>query len=75
MADYLGKKIILLNFWATWCPACNEEIPALKKFYSEYNKKIAIFSIDVGETSQKVSGFAEKKAINYYLQLKFQKKM
>ncbi|MFY3792832.1 TlpA family protein disulfide reductase [Ureibacillus sp. MALMAid1270] len=32
LSDYLGKKVIL-NFWTTWCPPCQEEVPELQKFY------------------------------------------
>jgi len=34
LSDYLGKKVIV-NFWTTWCPPCQEEIPELQKFYEE----------------------------------------
>ncbi len=34
LSDFLGKKVIL-NFWTTWCPPCQEEVPELQKFYEE----------------------------------------
>jgi len=36
LSDYKGK-IVFLNFWATWCPPCKEEMPDIEKLYQEYN--------------------------------------
>lgn len=37
LSDYKGKTIFL-NFWATWCPPCREEMPYIEELYKEYNK-------------------------------------
>lgn len=42
-------KVVLLHFWATWCPPCREEMPILEKFYREHRKdgfEIAAISIE-----------------------------
>lgn len=36
LSDYKGK-IVFLNFWATWCPPCREELPYIQELYEEYN--------------------------------------
>jgi cytochrome c-type biogenesis protein len=36
LSDYKGK-VVFLNFWATWCPPCNEELPDIEALYKEYN--------------------------------------
>ena len=64
------NKAVLLNFWATWCPPCREEIPALIKLQETYkNKSFTVLGVDVGESQRKVAGFAEKARINYPLAL------
>lgn len=37
LSDYKGK-VIFLNFWATWCPPCREEMPYIDELYKEYNE-------------------------------------
>jgi cytochrome c-type biogenesis protein len=37
LSDYKGK-VVFLNFWATWCPPCREEMPHIEELYKEYNK-------------------------------------
>ncbi|MFH1406502.1 MAG: redoxin domain-containing protein [Candidatus Omnitrophota bacterium] len=64
-SDYFGKEIVFLNFWATGCDACKEEVPYLKGFYSKYKDKIAIFAVDIGESKTKLQSFKKSHAINY----------
>ena len=38
LKDFRGK-VVLLNFWASWCVPCREEMPAMEKLYQEYKPK------------------------------------
>lgn len=38
LADYRGK-VILLNFWATWCPPCRHEMPAMERLYRRFRDR------------------------------------
>ncbi len=38
LADYKAK-VVFLNFWATWCPPCKEEMPAMERLYQRYSDK------------------------------------
>ncbi|WP_242839289.1 cytochrome c biogenesis protein/redoxin [Oribacterium sp. P6A1] len=38
LSDYKGK-IVFLNFWATWCPPCKEELPYIQELFEEYSEK------------------------------------
>jgi len=58
--DYRGK-VILLNFWATWCSSCRKEAPSLEKLYGQYqSKNFVLFRIGTKESREKVAKFLEK---------------
>jgi peroxiredoxin len=64
LSDYLGRNVVVV-FWATWCPACNLEIPhliELRKTFAE--NKLAILSIS-NEEPERLKQFTEAKGINY----------
>ena len=49
LADYKGK-LLILNFWATWCAPCREEMPSLDNLQSEYRlNNLKIFPINIGQ--------------------------
>ena len=62
----LDSKLIILNFWATWCEPCKEEMPSLNRLQA--NKKIKnlkIYPINIGkENLNKVNNFFDKLGIN-----------
>jgi thiol-disulfide isomerase/thioredoxin len=64
--DFKGK-VVLLNFWATWCPPCRAEIPELIKWQKEYqNQGLQIIGITYPPTNRiKVRNFVRKNQINY----------
>jgi thiol-disulfide isomerase/thioredoxin len=65
LAEYRGK-IVVLNFWATWCLPCREEMPMLSKFAAKYGENDVVFlaaSIDNAQTQTKIAHFLEKKKI------------
>ena len=53
LSKYFGKKVVMLEFWATWCNICKLEIPGLVKEYNEWKGKgyelIAVTLSDGGE--------------------------
>jgi thiol-disulfide isomerase/thioredoxin len=57
LSTYKGQ-VVLLNFWATWCPPCVEEIPSLGRLQALFeDKPFRILSVNVGEPEAKVRAF------------------
>ncbi len=65
----LKGKVVLLDFWATWCPPCREEIPHFKELYTQYRGKgLEIIGVALDEGGEKdVAPFARQNQINYPL--------
>lgn len=60
-----SKKIIVLNFWATWCTSCIEELPILHKLQKKSKKDVEFYAISAGDTSQKIKKFTKKYPFHY----------
>jgi len=63
-SDDLYGKVVLINFFATWCPPCNMELPQLQKdVWEKYkdNGDFVLLVVDREETAEKVSSFVRKK--------------
>jgi peroxiredoxin len=58
LTEFKGK-VIVLNFWATWCPNCREEMPSLEKLWEKYKSKgVVIIGVAVGSRGKDVESFA-----------------
>lgn len=54
-------KVLVVNFWATWCPPCREEMPALQALWDKTGERpFVLLAVSVGESRQTVRSFAEK---------------
>jgi thiol-disulfide isomerase/thioredoxin len=65
----LKGKPIVLNFWATWCPPCRAETPALVAAHKQWGDEITIVGVDVLESPQLVTPFMSEYGIKYPIAL------
>jgi thiol-disulfide isomerase/thioredoxin len=62
----LEGKVVIVNFWATWCPPCRAEIPDLIKLQDQYKDHLVVIGVSSDEGgSELVSKFAAEYKINY----------
>ena len=68
LADFFGK-VVVVNFWATWCGPCRREIPELVKLHKEFQSRgvevIGLTSEDPGASAEKVRKFIQDFQIDY----------
>jgi len=65
LADYKGK-VILLDFWATWCVPCKYEIPSFVKLQEQYAKDgLQVIGVSVDDTVEKLRPFVKEYKMNY----------
>jgi peroxiredoxin len=63
--QYRGR-VVFLNFWATWCIPCREEMPALEQLHQTYQSQdLVILSIDLKESADQVKAFFHKHNLSF----------
>jgi peroxiredoxin len=57
LADYRGR-VVIVNFWATWCPPCREELPSMQRAWEQIRDEgIAMLGVNVGENADTIFPF------------------
>ena len=67
--DFLKGKEVLLNFWASWCLECRQEMPRLNGFSKKYGDKVEIVGINLKESKETVLPFIKAHGIEYKILL------
>jgi len=69
LEDYRGR-VLLVNFWATWCAPCLEEMPSIERLRRSLDaRRFAVLAVNVGEGASAARGFAEKMGLAFPLLL------
>ena len=62
----LQGKPVLINFWATWCPPCRDEMPYIQEIYEEWSDKgLEVLAINKGESSSTVEEFIQSHTLSF----------
>jgi len=65
LSDYKGK-VLLLDFWATWCPPCRKEIPGYIQLYNTYKSRgLVVIGISMDDELSAIKPFVTKIGMNY----------
>ena len=67
LSNLKGKKV-MLNFWATWCPPCKEEMPAMEKLSKQAGKDVVILAVNI-DPQLDVQGFINENKITFPIPL------
>ena len=82
-ADLQGKKVdlrnlrgrvVVVNFWATWCDACKEELPSLQRLRERLaGRRFEVLTVNFGEFPEKIARYMEKEKVSLPVLLDTQK--
>lgn len=62
----LRGQVVLINFWATWCPPCRAEMPSMNRLYREYKGKgLEILAISTDNSASKVKDYISKNSLAF----------
>jgi peroxiredoxin len=64
LGDFRGKPAII-NFWASWCPPCRQELPALQAAYNAHRDEIGFIAVDVKEEPGTVTSFIRELGLSF----------
>jgi peroxiredoxin len=65
LSSFKGK-LVFLNFWATWCPPCRAEMPAMERLYQKLKGKgLEILAVDLQEEAKSVQNFVKQNKLSF----------
>jgi thiol-disulfide isomerase/thioredoxin len=64
LSDYKGK-VVVLNFWATWCDPCREEMPSMQRLQDKLAGKLVILAVDYGEGAPRIWEFLKRVPVKF----------
>ncbi len=66
LLDNIGKKVIVLNFFATWCGPCRAEMPELSRYFDEHKSdSFLLLGIDAEEKGDRVDAFLDELKVTF----------
>jgi peroxiredoxin len=64
LSDFHGE-VVLINFWATWCPPCWQEMPTFQEYYTQYDTDFVVLAVDGDEPENAVRDFVAENGLTF----------
>jgi len=68
LSDYLGHPV-LINYWATWCSPCREELPLIQARYEHFAPTLVVLAINAGEDTATVKNYVDRNGFTFQVLL------
>ena len=66
LSDLRGKRAVFLNFWASWCPSCQEEMPTMEKLYKQFKARgLEIVAVSIDQRKADVANFVKRHELTF----------
>lgn len=65
LSDWRGEKAVIVNFWATWCPPCREEMPHFEELRAKRGHEVEIIAVNLYEAADVVEAFYEELGLTF----------
>lgn len=65
LKDYIGKKPVVLDFWASWCPNCQRSMPVLNQLYLKYKDEVEVIGVNIKEPESLIKKFVDNYKIDF----------
>jgi len=70
LSSYRGRKVVLMDFWATWCGPCRMAMPGLQKLQDDFrDRSLEILSVNQSESAEQVHSFLEHRKYSFHVVL------
>jgi len=69
LSQFRGEKPVILDFFTTWCPNCQRDMPKLSKWYDKYKDQVEVIGIDIRENKGTVQDFVNSRGISFPIAL------
>lgn len=69
LSEFKGKKPVVVDFWASWCPNCRRDMPKLNGFYEKYKDKVEVIGVNLQEKESTVQSFISSRGISFPIAL------
>jgi len=64
--EQLRGRVVLVNFWAVWCPPCRKEMPSMARLAEQMgNRPFTILDVNVGESPEEIRAFLKQVPVNF----------